>query len=132
MTWIKSLLEMLLKLIWNRKKPEIQDVKVEPEKLVSIPDKPEQANETPWMDILMSHIGTKEIPGEESNPLIDEMLKLADLPKSMIKDETAWCGACARWTFNKAGVKIQTLKNFGAWARAWIHFGVPSKPQYGA
>lgn len=104
------------------KNPEPQP-KPEPIKVV---------DKTPWMKIVESEVDkVKEIPGTKDHPVIIEALKLAGISKSMLHDETAWCAAYAKRIWFKAGIKLERLSKFKAWARDYMAFGVASNFKYG-
>lgn len=88
---------------------------------------PAPVNEnTPWMDIINKDIADKvgEIPGPENHPVIVAAHQAAGLARSMWNDLTAWCASYGKYTFIRAGVKPERLKNFKAWARDYLRFGV--------
>lgn len=81
---------------------------------------------TPWMDIIDADIAAKvgEIPGPENHPVIVAAHKAAGIAKSMWHDLTAWCASYAKLVWIRAGVKPERIKDFKAWARDYLKFGV--------
>jgi uncharacterized protein (TIGR02594 family) len=89
----------------------------------------------PWLAVMKTLTGTKEVPGPEANPVItgmtDEIARIfpdmkwyCDLP-SWDSDETAWCGVAAAYCMAEAGVRPPFEDNpapdtsrFG-WALSW-------------
>jgi uncharacterized protein (TIGR02594 family) len=76
--------------------------------------------------IAKSRIGLKEVPGEKSNPLIEEFYKKVDGSKHT--DDVSWCAAFVGACLADAG-----LKNSGSLAaRSYQKFGDPVlKPKIG-
>jgi len=68
------------------------------------------------LQIALSYLGEKEIPGKESNPFISECLKSVDMPES---DEVAWCAAFVNNILRKAGI----LGTGKALARSYLTWG---------
>ncbi|MEO8182856.1 MAG: SH3 domain-containing C40 family peptidase [Deltaproteobacteria bacterium] len=76
--------------------------------------------EFPWMSIAVSEVGTKEVPGDGSNPRVVEYLKSTDLDSvSASKDSTYWCSGFVNWCVEKAGYAGSN----SAWARSWLSWG---------
>lgn len=88
-----------------------------------------EVEEFPWMPIALSEQGTKEVPGDASNPRIVEYLKSTDLDTvSASKDSTAWCSGFVNWCVEKAGFAGSN----SAWARSWLNWGRSiSRPRRG-
>lgn len=85
--------------------------------------------DAPWMNIAESYLGTKEIAGEQNNPVIVKFF--AEAGHAEIKDdETAWCSAFANAVMYEAGIAgTQNLM-----ARSWLKWanGNPvSLPKFG-
>lgn len=88
---------------------------------------------TPY-DLAGRYIGLREIPGEEDNPLIVAMLRLAaggGTDANLVAagwpsdDETAWCAAFVAWIAWHFGVPLprKALR-----ARSWLTVGKPEWP----
>ena len=69
-----------------------------------------------WMQIAFTKLGVREIPGEESNPEIDEFLAIAGLHSG---DETPWCSVAVCYPFEKVGIRSTRKAN----ARSWLGWG---------
>ena len=82
--------------------------------------------ETPWLDIAMSQLGVKEIPGLSHNDAILEYHKTTTLKAT--SDEVPWCSSFVNWCFTKAGIPGTN----SAAARSWLHWGEETKPKKGA
>lgn len=73
----------------------------------------------------LSHFGTKEIPGEKSNPEIISWAKKLGLGNLYKNDDTAWCGL-----FIAAIVQAtdrEPVEN-PLWAKNWAKWGIPGTP----
>lgn len=88
---------------------------------------------TPWMTIVEKDAKDKvaEIPGSKNHPVIVEAHEIAGLRPEQRNDLTAWCASYAKRAFVKAGVSRERLKDFKAWARDMLKFGVKSEFKYG-
>jgi uncharacterized protein (TIGR02594 family) len=82
---------------------------------------------TPWLDIAVSKVGMKEIPGKEHNPEIVRMFDRAG-HKEITNDETAWCAVFAYWCLTEAGYPGPAGTD-GTMARSFLRYGVPVKPK---
>ena len=68
-------------------------------------------------------IGTKEVPGLDSNPTIMAWAKELNLHEIYRNDDTAWCGLFIAITLKRAGREI--LHQYGNLrAREWANYGV--------
>lgn len=79
---------------------------------------------TTWINIAKSYIGTKEIPGPKSNPVIISWAKKlggkVGIPYT--DDDTAWCGLFMGHVFQEAGFVVP---NICVRASEWAKFGSP-------
>lgn len=126
MKTLRNILDALVNL-FKKPAPQVEAPKVEIPKPIEKPK-----SDTPWMDLVMSEKDkVKEIPGPANHPVIVEAHEIAGLKPSMQVDETAWCAAYAKRVFVKSGVSRETLKEFNAWARNMLKFGVKSEFKYG-
>jgi uncharacterized protein (TIGR02594 family) len=66
---------------------------------------------------LAAVIGTAEVPGAGTNPLIAEMH--ASLGQGVESDEVAWCSAAVAWSFQQCGMRIPECVTRAA--RSWLH-----------
>lgn len=90
--------------------------------------KPEQGQESPpWMAIAEAEIGTREIPGSESNPRILEYFRSTTLGGKP-NDEVPWCSAFANWVLEQDGIRGSRKAN----ARSWLSWGERTEPRVGA
>jgi uncharacterized protein (TIGR02594 family) len=105
-------------------------------------------SDPPWLSVMKTLTGTKEVPGPEANPVIvgmtDEIARIwpdmkayCDLP-SWDSDETAWCGVAAAFCVSQAGLRPPfgntDTDRFG-WAQSWAddeNFVPLSSPRPGA
>jgi uncharacterized protein (TIGR02594 family) len=65
------------------------------------------------------------VPGQGSNPRIDEYLKTVGMAPD---DEISWCSAFVNWCIEQAELKGTGKAN----ARSWLDWGEPCEPQRGA
>lgn len=74
-----------------------------------------------WLARARTFIGTREIPGDDHNPLILEWLGTTSLGRwGASRDETAWCSA-----FVNAMMLAEGIEGSGsAMARSWLGWGV--------
>lgn len=84
----------------------------------------------PWIDIAESHIGLKEIPGDDDNPEIMQWAKELE-QKYYTADSIPWCGLFAAHCLNEAGVNVKKIGNF-LWALNYRNLGVHCEPTFGA
>lgn len=80
----------------------------------------------PWLDRMVSVLGTKEVPGPKANPLIVEMFAAAG--SDIKSDEEAWCAAAMCWALEKEGYPSTNSLA----ARSYLRYGKRCKPQPGA
>jgi uncharacterized protein (TIGR02594 family) len=81
-----------------------------------------------WIQWARKQIGQREVPGPESNPVIQAWYHLTTLPEYMWTDATAWCAV-----FINAALMLNNIKTIRS-ARAfdWLGWGEAiSKPQKG-
>lgn len=83
----------------------------------------------PWIDVAEQLLGTKELPGPGSNPVIIEWAK-ATGSKYYTSDDIPWCGLFVGYCTYKGGC-VDLPKNI-LWARDWAKFGVHTKPCFGS
>ncbi|WP_420392575.1 TIGR02594 family protein [Acuticoccus sp.] len=82
----------------------------------------------PWLEYLTNHIGLKEVPGAQHNPLIVEWGKLAGIAW-WNNDEDAWCAVAV----NGALVHCGYPSTRSALARSFTSYGTPlARPVRGA
>lgn len=81
----------------------------------------------PWLDIAVSLIGTKEIPGKKNNPKILEMYPEAGDSK-ITSENVPWCSAFVCYCLSKAGYRDTD----SLLARSYLKYGVACDPQKGA
>lgn len=84
----------------------------------------------PWLDVMRSRIGTKEITGPAHNPMILEMFAMVGHPE-VNNDETAWCAACTGSTLKACAMPIPP-RNVNLLARSYLTYGIPCTPKPGA
>jgi len=85
---------------------------------------------TPWLDVMRSRLGTKEVPGAGSNPAVLAMF--ADVGHPEIEDDgTAWCAAATGSVLKAAGLPIPPT-NVNLMARSYCTYGVKCEPKPGA
>lgn len=92
----------------------------------------EKKVELPWLAIAEANIGVAEIPGPKNHPVIVAAHKLAGLKGSQQTDTTAWCSSFHKYVYHEAGISLELLKPFKAWARDWMKFGEPCDFRKGA
>ena len=84
-------------------------------------------NELAWVAEARKHIGLKEIPGKQHNPVIVNWLK--SLKAWWVDDETPWCGTFVAHCCRTAG---RDLPQHWYRAKAWADAGRRlDKPAYG-
>lgn len=85
-----------------------------------------------WILVAESYIGTKEVPGTKSNPvIIDWAKKLGGWITSFYKDDSIpWCGLFIAHVFQRSDIKV-SIKNPLS-ALEWLKWGKPCSPQPGA
>lgn len=86
----------------------------------------------PWMNEATKLMGTKEIPGPKSNPVIvDWAEKVGGFTESYYKsDDIPWCGLFVAHCINESGIDIGIKNPLSA--REWNKFGIKASPSYGA
>lgn len=83
----------------------------------------------PWVEIALRERGTRELPGERSNPRIIEYFSYTRLGGTTITDSTAWCSAFVNFCVEKAGDRPTHRAN----ARSWEDWGEKLRePRVGA
>lgn len=85
----------------------------------------------PWMGKAKLKIGIRETPGLASNPEVMAWAKYLDLSASYTNDGIAWCGLFVGYIM-KSNVPGDALPKNPLGARAWLDYGVPVEPAYGA
>lgn len=83
----------------------------------------------PWMDVARSLIGTREIPGNRSNPDILDWAEGAGIDYD--NDDIPWCGLFVHHCIRSALPHEPTPSQFLT-ARRWLKFGLPVKPAIGS
>ena len=83
----------------------------------------------PWFEEARRLLGTREVVGPGSNPVILEMAETLDIDYE--DDDIPWCGL---FTGHCVGATLpdEPLPNIVLRARAWETFGMPVEPQVGA
>ncbi len=71
------------------------------------------------IELALTQIGTKEIPGRYDNPEITKYFDEIGYDGTKLKDETAWCSAFANWVCKNAGLPYTSKLN----ARSWLNVG---------
>jgi len=71
------------------------------------------------LQIALSQVGIKEIPGKKDNPEVLKYFNEIGFNGSKLKDETAWCSAYANWVCKTAGLPFTGKLN----ARSWNKIG---------
>ena len=86
----------------------------------------------PWLAIAKELIGTDEVPGSGSNPIIVNWAKNLGgfAAKYYTSDDIPWCGLFVGHCIHEAGIKV-TIEN-PLYARDWNGFGSGTVPCYGA
>lgn len=79
------------------------------------------ARPAPWLDIMTSWLGMKEIKGGRHNPDIVRLFKICGHPE-VVDDETAWCAATVGAACTLSGYAIPP-KNVNLMARSWLDCG---------
>ena len=86
----------------------------------------------PWINIAQKLLGTDEVPGPKSNPVIVKWAK--DMggftAKYYTSDDIPWCGLFVGHCIFEAGIKV-TIEN-PLYARDWNEFGTKCQPCFGA
>lgn len=86
--------------------------------------------DAPWLDVMRTRIGIREIAGKKHNPAIIQMF--ADVGHPEIKeDEIAWCAAGMGSALIACSLPIPP-KNVNLMARSYLTYGVKSLPKPGA
>jgi len=77
----------------------------------------------PWFAVAKELLGTKEIPGSGSNPIIIDWAKhLGGFAKQYYtSDDIPWCGLFVGHCIDEAGIKV-TIEN-PLLAKEWNNFG---------
>lgn len=86
--------------------------------------------DAPWLEVMRSRIGIREIPGKKHNPLIVSMFKDVG-HHEVVDDETAWCAAAMGSALVACSLPVPA-KNVNLMARSYCTYGVRSAPKPGA
>lgn len=82
----------------------------------------------PWMEYALAAYGIREIPGQRSNPRIDQFLASVGMGPG---DETAWCSGFVNWCMEQAGITGTGRANARSWL-TWTGGGMClAKPTWG-
>lgn len=83
-----------------------------------------------YIPIAFAEYGTREIPGNQSNPRIQEYIRSTDLARyPYLPDETDWCACFVNWCIEKAGIASTN----SAIVSPWRNWGIrPSAIRRGA
>lgn len=80
------------------------------------------------LQIALSQIGIKEVPGSKDNPEILKYFNETGFDGAKLKDETAWCSAFMNWVALQSGLETTNKLN----ARSWLKVGLSvKKPKMG-
>lgn len=72
-----------------------------------------------YLPIAFAEYGTREIPGNPSNPRIQEYIRSTDLARyPSLPDETDWCACFVNWCIEKAGLASTNSAVVSPW-RNW-------------
>lgn len=72
-----------------------------------------------YLPIAFAEYGTREIPGNQSNPRIQEYIRSTDLARyPYLPDETDWCACFVNWCIEKAGLASTNSAIVSPW-RNW-------------
>lgn len=75
--------------------------------------------EFPYLPIAFAEYGTREIPGNQSNPRIQEYIRSTDLARyPYLPDETDWCACFVNWCIERAGLPSTNSAVVSPW-RNW-------------
>lgn len=86
----------------------------------------------PWIDVAMSLMGTKEVPGAANNPKIIAWSKVigGNIEKSYIADSIPWCGLFVAYCLVSVGIPPVTD---ALWALNWRNLGEKqASPSFGS
>ena len=82
--------------------------------------------ELPWFEEAELHLGEREIPGVNHNPLVIRMWKA--IKRGGIKtDEVPWCAAFVGFCLEQSGIVSSRFES----ARSYLTWGVATEPCYG-
>ncbi len=85
----------------------------------------------PWLDLMQSMNGLKEIAGKKNNPKIVEFAHVCGHPE-VNDDETAWCAFSLGYCLKTAGYPIPPT-NINGMARSYLQYGTAlAGPKVGA
>lgn len=87
-------------------------------------------HEAPWLDVMVSRLGTKEIKGTKANPEIVAMYADVGHPE-VVSDEVAWCAAAMGSALVACNLPV-TPKDVSLLARSYCTYGLACKPKPGA
>lgn len=95
--------------------------------MTSVPSRP------PWLNVAVSMIGIREIPGRKSNPIILGWVKDLGAPRWYDDDDKAWCALFANKVCQASGLPLSG-KGFALLrAASFATWGVPLlEPTLGA
>lgn len=83
----------------------------------------------PWFDEANRLMGTREVAGPGSNPVITGWAD--DMDINYAGDDVAWCGLFVAHCFAST-MPTEPLPNSPLGARKWLAFGEPCEPQLGS
>jgi len=91
------------------------------------------AKTPPWLITAKNYIGTKEIPGPRSNPvIIGWAKKIGGWVANYFKDDDIpWCGLFVAECLRANNVDISNIKNILG-AQQWKNLGFSTEPRFGA
>lgn len=72
----------------------------------------------PWLKLAYAELGTKEIPGPDSNPTVEQYYR--DAVKQSFRDDVPWCAAFVGSMLRRAGY----ASSGSLWARSYLNWGV--------
>lgn len=86
-------------------------------------------SDVPWMTVAEAEIGVREIPGPVDNKRIEEYFTYVNYPvPEKYVDEIHWCAAFLCAVLEMSGYRSPR----SAWSQAWLNWGIPCNPLYGA
>ena len=122
MAFIASIVEWFKNLFNKKTDVSVQTIG----NVIPIKPKPSDSRDCPWMDLMHSKLGEKEISGNEDNEFIMSLYKYARYHAS--HDETPWCACAVGWALAESGYKWTK----SAAAVSYKNYGDPSKLIRGA
>lgn len=91
---------------------------------------PTPPTEAPWLDVMRSRVGTLEVEGDGSNPVILDWFKAVGHGE-IRSDAVAWCSITVGAALVECGYPIPP-RDINMMARSYLSYGVKCEPQPGA